>query len=169
MATYTITTSKVWKPIWDSRWFYIQIIILFGVLLWFAGNEFVPLIIFILFVTIPLLLQLILQLNYLHHDRKVQLSVNFENKEISYLNGSKQIVIRFENIKSITRFQGSKYPKTFEPYSIPSNFYHYTVIKSIDGNIIIISDFICSELGIYFPNKQLEIRPFLNVMRRNYR
>ena len=119
-----------------------------------------------LYAGVPILLQIILHLNYLIHDRKVLLSVNIEDKEIIYKNCGREIHIKFQDIKSITRFQGSKHPKPFEAYTIPSNFYHYTMIESNNGEIILFSDFICSEIGIYQPKKGLQIRPFLNLLTK---
>ena len=122
-----------------------------------------------LYAGVPIILQVILHLNYFIHDRKVQLSVSTENNEIIYANGGTGIHVKFQDIKSITRFQGSKYPKTFETYIIPSNFYHYTLIESVNGDVILFSDFICSEIGICQPKKEIRIRPFLNLLTKNCR
>ena len=167
--TFTLTFKKMWKPIWDSRWYYFKTILLCLLIVWVVDKEdYVFLVIINFFVGVPLILQIILHLNYLFHDKKVQLIVDKENKEINYKNGVRELKLNFQDIKSIIRFQGSKYSKSFETYAIPSNFYHYTMIEFVNGEVILFSDFVCSDIGIYQPKKQSQIRPFLNLITKNY-
>ena len=86
-----------------------------------------------------------------------------------YLNGESEVRINFNDINSITRYQGSRFPRPFEPHVIPSNFYHHTTIESKTGDLITFSDFVCAETGIYQTNKLLIVRPLLNLIANKSR
>ena len=83
---------------------------------------------------------------------------------MTYTNQTEKLEIPFENITLLKRFQGSKYPKPFDNYTIPSNFYHYTVIETSDNQKVKFSDFVKEEIGIHYIKKKKIVIPFLNLI-----
>jgi hypothetical protein len=163
-SEYSIDRKKFMKPIKDSKWFYTFLLLglvvnwfLLGLLgIWIVLGLFGMLIIF----------QIVLQLQYFIHDRKIKLIVSYGKKKIEYSNESECVEILFEEIESIHRFKGSKYSKPFEQYVIPSNFYHWTRIKTKNGETYSFSSFVKDDLNIVGIRKCETIVPFLNIMKK---
>ena len=128
-----------------------------------------PLVFSILF-GFPFLIQILHHINYFLHDRNAVLEIDHARRRIVYTNLETGITVNFDDIKSITRYQGCINPNPFEPYLLPQHFYHHTTIESKSGELVAFSDFVCSEVGVFYPGKQLKVRAFMNLMgSRNHR
>jgi hypothetical protein len=113
---------------------------------------------------LPILFQIILHLNFYLHDKNIKVEIDYGNRIMTYTNQTEKLEIPFENITLLKRFQGSKYPKPFDYYTIPSNFYHYTVIETSDNQKVKFSDFVKEEIGIHDIKKKKIVIPFLNLI-----
>ena len=164
MLIYTINRKKVIKPVLDSSWFYLKALIVFIIFVFLIKDESTYLVVFCIFFGFPFLIQIIHHLNYYYHDRNAILTVDHTNRRIGYSNKGIEITFNYEDIKSITRFQGCIYPKPLEPRLLPHHFYHHTTIESKSGESITFSDFVCSEIGVFHPNKYLKVRVFMNLI-----
>jgi len=151
-------------PIKKSKWFYLQILsIIVMCLIFFPGKQ-IPLFI-IIFLLVPIFLQIILHINYYLHDIKVSVKIDYFEKKIIYSKGNDKTEIPFEKVKEIIRFKGSRYQSPVYYYFIPSFFYNYTLIKTIDNQTYKFTDFTQDEFNIYGIKNQEIIIPFLNVIK----
>ncbi|UPT70876.1 MAG: hypothetical protein M0D53_00120 [Flavobacterium sp. JAD_PAG50586_2] len=113
--------------------------------------------------SIPLLLQLILHLNYYFHDKDSILTIDYTNKVITLTNNSGTTAIPFDEIKEMIYYKGGMSEEKWGRYVIPSNFYHYTVIKNNKGAKIIFTDFILRDFNLAKIKKRINTRPLLNL------
>lgn len=151
-------------PIKKSKLFYVQILsIIVMCLIFFPGKQ-IPLFV-IIFLLVPLFLQIILHINYYLHDKRVSVKIDYFKKRIIYSNGNDNTEIPFDKVKEITRFKGSRYQSPVYYYFIPSFFYNYTLIKTTDNQTYKFTDFTQDEFNIYGIKNQEIIIPFLNVIK----
>lgn len=161
---YRLELRKAIVPIKQSRWFYLQSVLTAIVCFVIIPDLRVGIWIFIFVVGLPIILQIILHVNFYLHDKNIKLEIDHANRIITYTKLTEKIEIPFENITQMKRFQGRKYPKPFDYYILPSNFYHYTVIETCDNKKFKFSDFIKEEIGIYGIKKKKIVIPFLNLI-----
>ncbi|MBS7788292.1 hypothetical protein KIH23_13370 [Flavobacterium sp. CYK-55] len=151
-------------PIKKSKFFYLQILTIIVLsFVFFPGNK-IQIFLYI-FLLIPIILQIILHINYYLHDLKVTVKIDYINKKIEYLNGNDKAEIPFEKIKEIIRFKGSRYQSPVYYYFIPSYFYNYTLIKTVENKVYKFTDFTQDEFNVYGIKNQEVIVPFLNVIK----
>lgn len=155
---------KTILPIKQSKWFYFQSVlatIIFFVIIPELAFKIWG---FLFMVGLPIILQIILHLNFYIHDKNVRLEIDYGKRILIYTKQLEKLEIPFENITQIKRFQGSKYPKPFDYYVLPSNFYHYTVIETSDNKKLKFSDFVKEDIGIFDIKKKKIVIPFLNII-----
>jgi hypothetical protein len=164
-TTYKIEYTKTLEPMKNSKWFY-----LFGflvILLSFIMAKEIGLWIIGFMVGIPILFQLILPLNYYFHDKNMNLTVDYAQNQLEFRKGSKEMIIPFNQIAKIERKNGSKYPRPFDVYVIPSNFYHYTTIHTKNKEIISFTHFLKEGIDIWGVPQEKKVIPFLNIIKNS--
>ena len=155
---------KTIEPIKQSKWFYLQAVLTAVVCFIIVPDLTIGIWIFMFMVGLPILLQLILHLNFYLHDKNIKVEIDYGNRILTYSKLNEKQEVPFEKITILKRFQGSKYPKPFDYYMIPSNFYHYTVIETSDNKKIKFSDFVKEEIGIHDIKKKKIVIPFFNLI-----
>jgi hypothetical protein len=163
-SKHTIEKRKILKPIKQSRWFYLGLLVLGIVCFIVIPDITMSLWIFFALGGIPIIIQILLHFNYYLHDKNVILTIDYGNRIMIYEKNSKKTEFSFADIKIMRRYQGSKHSVAFDYYVFPSNFYHYTVIVTNDNRVIRFSDFVKEEIDIYGINKKKVIVPFFNFM-----
>lgn len=161
---YKIEFRKTIKPIIQSKWFYLQSVLFAIVWFVFIPEFTIGIWIFLFMVIVPIILQIILHINYYLHDKGISLEIDYGKRMLFYTKQNETMRIPIEKIILIRRFQGSKYPKPFDYYITPSNFYHYTVIETSDNLKIKFSDFIKEDIEIFGVKKKKIVIPFLNLL-----
>ncbi|MFY8009520.1 MAG: hypothetical protein ACOVNW_07450 [Flavobacterium sp.] len=162
-VSYQLDKKKSLEPVFKSKWFYLQTLVIMTLSYYFF-KDYGFLIGIFLFLSVPLLLQITLHLNYYFHDKDVILEIDYSEKKITYQNKNITTEINFDEILSIVRCQGSRYEQTFGKNVIPSNFYHYNVIVALNKNKIRFSDFILKDFGLFQAEKKVIVFPFLNLI-----
>lgn len=152
------------EPVKQLKWFYLQAVVITIVCFDLIPEPSIRIMIFIFMVGLPILLQLILHLNYYFHDKDIKVEIDYGNRILTYTKLTEKIEIPFENIIVLKRFQGSRYPRPIHHLSIPSNFYHYTVIETSDKQKVKFSDFVKEEITIHGIAKKKIVIPLLNLM-----
>lgn len=163
-TTHKIELRKTLKPIKQSRWFYFQSLILGLVFFIVIPDVTIGIWFFSIIAGVPIIIQILLHINYYLHDKDIKLTIDYGKRIMIYENNSTKTDFSFDDIKLITRYQGSKYSMAFDYFLFPSNFYHYTVIITKDNNVVRFSDFIKEEIDIYGINKKKVIVPFFNFL-----
>jgi hypothetical protein len=161
---FKLEYSKTIEPIKQSKWFYLQSVLIAIVCFVIISDLIIGIWIFMFMVGLPILLQIILQLNFYLHDNNIKVEIDYGNRVLTYTKLTEKQEVPFEKITMLTRFQGSKYPKPFDYYTIPSNFYHYTVIETSDNKKIKFSDFVMKEFVIQDVKKKKIVIPFINLI-----
>jgi hypothetical protein len=162
ISVFSLERALFWKPIKNSKWFYLFQSI--GLIInWYFFDMFWVLVMAAI-ISVFVLLQIILQLQYYFHDRRIQLTIDNENQQITYTRRKASITIRFDEIEVIQRFKGSKHARPMDDFVIPSNFYHWTRIKTRDGRRYSFSDFVKADLNIPETNRQEKVVRFLNLI-----
>lgn len=155
---------KTIVPIKKSKWFYLQAVLTAIICFVIIPDIKVGIWISMFMIGLPILLQIILHLNFYLHDKNIKVEIDYGNRILTYTKLMEKQEIPFEKITILKRFQGSKYPKSFDYYTIPSNFYHYTVIETSENKKIKFSDFVKEEIGIFGIKKEKIVIPFLNLL-----
>ena len=155
---------KTIEPVKQSRWFYLQSVLTAIVCFVIIPDLAIGILIFMFMIGLPIIFQIILHLNFYLHDKNLKVEIDYGNRILTYTNLTEKLEIPFEKITILKRFQGSKYPKPFDYYTIPSNFYHYTVIETSDNQKVKFSDFVKEEIGIHDIKKKKIVIPFLNLI-----
>ena len=161
---HKLELRKTLEPIKQSKWFYLQSVLVAIVCFVIIPDLTIGIWIFMLMIGPPIILQIIIHLNFYFHDKNKKVEIDYGNRIFTYTKLTEKLEIPFENIKQLKRFQGSKYPETFGYYTIPSNFYHYTVIETSDNKRVKFSDFVKEEIGIHDIKKKKIVIPFLNLI-----
>lgn len=160
---YCITKESNFKPIKESLWYYFQSTLLLAI------SFFIPLEIaiwvLIIAIGLPLGLQTSLHLNYYLYDKSKSIELDHGKRLLKISDNFKSVTVSFNEIKKVTRIQGSKYPNKFEPYSIPSNFYHYTIVETLNGEIFKFTDLIFPNFSISTIRKETKVIPIFNWIK----
>ena len=163
ISEHKIEKWKMYEPLKKSIWYYTFLIIS-STAIWLLIDELIPLLIAYSFFILPVFFHIILHLQYYHHDKNINLTIDYGNKHIRYTKDSLNKEISFDDIKEIQRIKGSKYPKVFETYTIPSIFYHWTKIITKSGETISFTDFVKPDINIVGIKKTEKVVPFLNLI-----
>jgi hypothetical protein len=162
-SEYAIDRTKLIAPIKNSRWFYL--IFTLGLIANGFLYSLTGIVIFFMLFGVLIVFHIILHLQHYLHDKDIKLVIDYGNRTIIYIKDNQSTEISFEDIRVINRYKGSRYKISFSQYVIPSNFYNWTMIKTINGDQYSYSDFIKEDLNIYGINRQEKIVPFLNIIR----
>jgi hypothetical protein len=161
-SEYSLSTKRFFEPIKNSKWFYLFQSI--GLIInWYFFDMFWVLVVAAI-LGVFVMFQILLQLQYYFHDRSILLTIDVENQQIIYSRGKRLTTIRFDEIEVIQRFKGSKHARPMDDFVIPSNFYHWTRIKTRDGRRYSFSDFVKVDLNIPETNRQEKVIRFLNFI-----
>lgn len=163
-TSYKLELSKTLIPIKNSKWYYLQSTISAAALLILTKFTAAMILAVAVFFGFPIVLQAMLHINYYFHDRKIKLTIDYEKRLLIYENGKRATEIHFSQVKTIKRYQGSKYPNPKRLYNIPSSFYHYNVIQTEKGKSFKFTDFVKGDIGIYGVEKKIIVIPFLNLI-----
>lgn len=152
--------------IYRLKWYYLQYFLLVTFLILISIYNNIPinaLLAAISFFSIPLVLQLILHLDYYFNDKDSLLTIDYKNKIIELTNNSGTTTIAFDDIKEIIYLKGGISEEKWGRYVIPSNLYHHTVIKNNNGAKIIFTDFILRDFNLAKIKKRIATRALLNL------
>ena len=155
---------KTIEPIKQSKWFYLQSVVTAIICFVIIPDIIIGFWVFMFLIGLPIIFQIILHLNFYLHDKNIKVEIDYGNRVLTYSKLTEKLEIPFEKITILKRFQGSKYPNPFGYYTIPSNFYHYTVVETSDNKRVKFSDFVKEEIGIYDIKKKKIVIPFLNLI-----
>lgn len=94
------------------------------------------------------ILQLVLFLQYYLHDRKLKLSVDHTNSQISFIKDGKCRSVHFNEISEVIRYKGQFYENN-RLSVLPTALYHHTKIKLKNGEKLFFTDFIAKGILPY--------------------
>jgi hypothetical protein len=160
---YKLTSKRQFEPIKKSKWFYLSALAVIGICMFIPFELAIWIVLFM--VGIPIILQIILHLNYFMHDRNTTLKMDFLAGTIEVANGNSTSTITFDEIEKITRTQGSRHPKPFDHYVVPSNFYHFTTIETKSGKQFKFTDLLYPNFSISTKKAELRVKPLLNWIK----
>ncbi len=88
----------------QSKWFYLQSVLVAIVCFVIIPDLTIGIWIFMLMIGPPILLQIILHLNFYFHDKNIKVEIDYGNRIFTYTKLTEKLEIPFENIKQLKRF-----------------------------------------------------------------
>lgn len=119
---------------------------------------------FTLIASIPILIQIILHLNYYINDKNKEIEINFSDKIITIKKENIKESFRFNDVNSILIRKGHINASS-DPKVLPFSFYNYTTIKLLNDKEFVFTDLLCQRLNIFELNKLTKSKVnFINII-----
>ena len=115
------------------------------------------------FILLPLIPQIIIHLQYYLTDRNKTIIVNHSKRVLTIEHKNDRRNIPFDEIEKIVIHQGQRDRKN-QTLALPFYFYNHSEIKIKNGDSLVFTDFLTSNLSLKGIPKEVKVN-FLNIMK----